>query len=148
MLNTFFNTAVCKIFDLLPFQGPNFSFFLLSFSPAHRRTHTETDSLVSVKQFQLMPLPCRSEEPSTAQMTQSQATQLPSFLCLEQKKNLWQELTSGLSYIFGCYTNGAYWKEFILQKATGYLKGFGTGAKGEMWWNVFCSRLLWKKKES
>lgn len=83
MLNTFFNAAVCKISDLLPFQGPNFSFFL-SFSPAHRRARTHTESHF-YQAISADAHPCRSEEPSTAQMTQSKATHLPLFLCLEQK---------------------------------------------------------------
>lgn len=58
MLNTFFSAAVCKILYLLPFHGPNFSFFL-SFFPAHGHAHAHTDthtliSPVSIEQFLLM----------------------------------------------------------------------------------------------
>lgn len=83
MLNTFFNAAAWKTSDLVPFQGPNFSF--LSFSVAHRHIHTESHSYQTVSDNAH---PCRSEEPTTAQMTQSQATQFPLFLYLEQKKSL------------------------------------------------------------
>lgn len=62
-------------------------------SPQPTGTCTHTQSPVSIKQFHCRP--CRSEEPSTAQMTQSQATQLPLFLCLEQKNSL----TSTLPWI-------------------------------------------------
>lgn len=67
MLNTFFSAAVCKISYLLPFHGPNFSFFLSLF-PAHghapARTHTHKSCFyqaVSADDHL-----CMSEGPSTA----------------------------------------------------------------------------------
>lgn len=90
MLNTFFSAAVCKISYFLSFCGPNFSFFL-SFFPAHGHvcthtyTHTHAHKSCFCQAVSADDHLCTSEEPSTAKMTQSQATQLPLFLCLEQK---------------------------------------------------------------
>lgn len=60
-------------------------FVFLSPQPTEAYTHTESSFYQTISADAH---PCRSEETNTAQMTQSQATQLPLFLCLEQKNSL------------------------------------------------------------
>jgi len=132
MLNTFFNAAVCRISDLLPFQGPNFSFFL-SFSPAHQHTrahtHTHTHRVLFLSSnFSRCPsMQVWRTKHSTNDTVTSYTITFISLLRTKKFLDKHSHLDCHVSL------DVIELKGINVTDVTGHLKGLGSGAKGEMW---------------